>query len=150
MEQKVLDRLNRTGWPASPFGQALLPTSCSQGLLSFKDRAQRPSRLRWLPDIVTVRTWSDGESHVTLIDVKTGNGPNYAIEVSALETVEVIIRHLFTPTVFVFNDWNVLTPQQVREYGFPGHYKGNGSGTPFRLVEKYHGRPFDLYFPPAI
>jgi hypothetical protein len=148
-EERVKERLNSTGWPAFSFGQAQLPVECRQRLARFEDLSRRPCRIRWMPDIITFRDLRNGRSYVALIDAKASNGQRYAIEMSAVDTAEIYVDGLYTPTFFVFDDWNVLTPLEVRQRGFQGPFRGSGSGTPFLLVEKCYGRPFTDFFPPA-
>lgn len=148
-EQRVIDRLNKSGWPAFPFGQAQLSLECRQRLARFEDFSRRPSRIRWMPDIITFRDLRNGRSYVALIDAKASNGLRYAIETSAVDTAEIYVDGLYTPTFFVFDDWKVLTPLEVRQRGVQGPFRGNGSGTPFLLVEKCYGRPFTDFFPPV-
>lgn len=149
-EATLLAALNEQGWPAFPFGQAQLPDECRARLSRFEDSSRRPSRIRWMPDIITYR---DSKLHkrswVALIDAKKAspNSDNHAIEMSAMETCEIYADSLYTPTFFVFSDWTVLTPFEVRQRGTPGKHNGNGSGTPFLLVPKKYGRPFPEIFP---
>ena len=148
-EEQLKERLNSTGWPAFSFGQAQLPAECRQRLVRFEDFSKRPCRIRWMPDIITFRDLRSGRSYVALIDAKASNGQRYAIETSALDTAEIYVDKLYTPTFFVFDDWKVLTPLEVRQRGFQGPCRGNGSGTPFLLVEKRYGRLFTDFFPPG-
>lgn len=148
-EECVKKRLNESGWPAFSFGQSQLSEECRQRLAKFEDLSKRPCRIRWMPDIITFRDLRNGRSYVALIDAKTGNGQRYAIEMSAVDTANIYVDLLYTPTFFVFDDWRVLTPLDVRQRGFQGPFRGNGSGTPFLLVEKCYGRPFSEFFPPA-
>jgi hypothetical protein len=64
-----------------------------------------------MPDIITFCDLRNGRSFVALIDAKAcRDRPNYAIEMSAIETAEIYTDRLFTPTFFVFDDFKVLTP----------------------------------------
>lgn len=149
-EKQVIDRLNSTGWKAFPFGQALLPDECRDRLKRFEDGSRRPSLLRWMPDIITFRDFG-GRSFVALIDAKAcGERPNYAIESSAVESLEKWTDEYYTPSFFVFDDWRVLTPREARQRGSlgPDHNPAKGSGTPYVLVSKRYGRPFDEIFKP--
>jgi len=148
-EKQVIERLNNTGWPAFPFGQGQLPLECRQRLARFEDSARRPSRIRWMPDIITFRDLANSRSYVALIDAKAGDGPRYAIEMSAVDAAEIYADRLYTPTFFVFKDWKVLTPLEVRQRGFPGPFTEHGSGTPYLLVDRCHARAFEYFFPPA-
>jgi len=146
-ESEIIDRLNRTGWRAWPFGQGQLPDDCRKQLGKFEDLSRRPTLLRWMPDILAI-----GDV-VALIDAKTsrGNTPNYSLELSAIETANVYADQLYTPTFFVFEGWQVLTPRDARQRGRvgPDPAPGRGSGTPYVLVDKRWARPFDEFFPPV-
>jgi hypothetical protein len=101
-----------------------------------------------MPDIITFCDLRNGRSFVALIDAKAcRDRPNYAIEMSAIETAEIYTDRLFTPTFFVFDDFKVLTPRVARQRGTVGPDRGNGSGTPYLLIGKSHGRAFDEIFP---
>lgn len=148
-ELALMKRLKDTGWPAFPFGQAQLPGDCRDRLKRFEDGSRRPSLIRWMPDVITFRDFPDGRSFVALIDAKTcGDKPNYALEMSAIETAEVYADRLYTPTFFVFDNWQVLTPREARQRGAKGPDASKGSGTPYVLVAKQFGRKFDEVFKP--
>jgi hypothetical protein len=149
-EAEVMKRLNSSGWPAYAFGQAQLSQDCRERLKRFEDGSRRPSLIRWMPDIITFRDVASGRSYVALIDAKhCGDRPNYALEISAIETAEIYTNFLFTPTFFVFNNWKVLTPREARQRGRPGPDNNQGSGTPYVLIDKRHGRRFDEIFHPV-
>lgn len=146
-EDALIERLTASGWLAFKFGQAQLPLEARKRLTKFEDGSRRPSLLRWMPDIITFRDFK-GRSFVALIDAKVcGDRPNYAMEMSAIETCEIYTDYLFTPTFFVFDDLRVITPREARQRGTPGPQYGNGSGTPYLLVAKRYGRQFDEVFP---
>lgn len=147
-ELEVMDRLNQSGWRAFPFGQSQLPPECRQQLQRFEDGARRPSLIRWMPDVITFREFPNGRVFVALIDAKVcGDRPNYSLEMSAIETAEAYTDKLYTPTFFVFDNWSVLTPREARQRGTKGPDSNNGSGTPYVLVSKRFGRPFNEVFP---
>lgn len=149
-EQAVMDRLNATGWRAFPFGQAQLPDECRSRLQRFEDMSRRPCLIRWMPDIITFRDMPNGRSFVALIDAEScGDRPNYSLEKSAIETAEIYTDRLYTPTFFVFDDWRLLTPREARQRGRDGPDGSQGSGTPYVLVAKRFGRPFDETFRPV-
>jgi hypothetical protein len=151
-EQDVIDRLARTGWIAFPFGQALLSKQARDLLKDYEDGSLRPCLIRWMPDVITFRALPTGRVWMALIDAKAcgGETDNYSVEMSAAETMEIFSDSLFTPSFFVFDDWRVLTPREVRQRGRQGPppKPGRGSGTPYLLVAKRFGRPFDKIFPP--
>lgn len=148
-EAALMERLNIHGWHAYPFGQGQLPDECRRRLMRFEDGSRRPSLIRWMPDIITFRDRTDGRSYVALIDAKVcGDRPNYAVEMSAIETCEIYTDKLYTPTFFVFDDWRVLTPRDARQRGRHGPDSRSGSGTPYLLISKEHARPFENVFPP--
>ena len=150
-EDTLVHHLNtRDGWTAYKFGQGLLPEDCRDRLRRYEDGARRPSLIRWMPDILAIRDASNTRPFVALIDAKlAGSTPNHAVELSALETAEIYVDRFFTPTFFVFSDWSVLTPRDIRQRGTPGPEPREelGSGTPYLLVSKKHGRPFNEVFP---
>ena len=152
-EDEVVERLNRQGWPAFRFGQALLNEEARDYLKRYEDGSRRPCLIRWMPDVITFRR-AGGRIWVALIDAKAcgGETSNYSVEMSAAETAEIFTDQLYTPTFFVFDDWRVLTPREVRQRGRQGPppKPGRGSGTPYLLVEKRFSRPFDEIFPPAV
>lgn len=148
-ETALIERLTEIGWQAFKFGQAQLPDECRLRLQRFEDGSRRPSLIRWMPDIITFRDFG-ARSAVALIDAKAcGDRPNYAIEMSAIETAEVYTDRLYTPTFFVFDDWNALTPREARQRGQPGPQTTNGSGTPYVLIPKRFGRRMETIFKPT-
>src|SRR3972149_725854 len=85
-ERELLKKLNEQGWPAFPFGQAQLPEDCRSRLSRFEDGSRRPSRIRWMPDIITSPDVKNDRSWVALIDAKLATEhENYAIEMSSME-----------------------------------------------------------------
>lgn len=150
-EVEVIDQLNKSGWQAFPFGQSQLPDKCRQHLRKFEDASRRPSLIRWMPDVITFRELPNGKVFVALIDAKAcdDDRPNFAIEMSAIETAEVYTDKLYTPTFFAFTGWSVLTPREARQRGTKGPDANNGSGTPYVLIAKRFGRPFNEVFPPV-
>lgn len=145
----VVERLTSTGWQADRFGQALLSDQTRDLLKRYEDGSRRPCLIRWMPDVITFGVFSGGRIWTALIDAKVcGDRPNYSVEMSAAETAQIFADQLYTPTFFVFDDWKVLTPREVRQRGTPGRVTANGSGTPYLLVEKRFGQPFDKVFPP--
>src|SRR6201997_309742 len=78
-----------SGWSESPGG------ACTR----WKSAAL--SRRTWMPDIITFCDLRGGRSYVALIDAKVCNGPRYAVEMSALDTAEIYVDGLYTPTFFV-------------------------------------------------
>ncbi len=148
-ESAVIEKLRQSGWMAFPFGQAQLPEECRSRLARFEDGSRRPSLIRWMPDVIAFRDVGN-RSLVHLIDAKVcGDRPNYAIEMSAIETIEIYTDRLYTPSFFVFDDWKVLTPREARQRGVPGPESNKGSGTPYVLISKRFGRSFDSVFPPV-
>lgn len=149
-EQEVIDRFNKTGWTAFSFGQGQLPESCRESLRRYEDGSRRPSLLRWMPDIITFKDTDSRRSYVALIDAKScKDRPNYALEKAAIETAGVFTDQLYTPTFFVFDDWKVITPRDATERGQHGPENSSGSGTPYVLINKRHGRDFTSIFPPV-
>lgn len=148
-EDDVVDRFNATGWHAFHFGQSQLPEECRTLLMRYEDGARRPCLIRWMPDVIAFRSYPN-RTFVALVDAKVcGDRPSYAIEMSAAETAEAFTDRLYTPTFFVFDDWRVMTPREVRQRGRAGPNRSNGSGTPYYLIEKGFSRPFNEVFPPV-
>ena len=148
-EKQIIDRLNSAkSWSAFPFGQSQLPEECRKRLIRFEDSSKRPALIRWMPDVITFRDLPNGQSFVALIDAKTcpRDRPNYAIEMSAIETAEIYTDRLYTPTFFVFDDWKLLTPREARQRGTAGPTSNGGSGTPYLLVPKRFGKSFESVF----
>jgi len=147
-EAAVIQQLIDRGWRAHAFGQGLLPPDLCDCLTHYEDHARRPSLVRWFPDVIAGYTVSPWRTFVAVIDAKMcgADRPNYAIEVAALDVAEHFADRLYTPMFFVFDDWHVLTPRDVRQRGRQGPDATNGSGTPYVLVAKQHGRPFDSVF----
>jgi hypothetical protein len=154
-EDLIIDRLIRAGWHAEHFGQRQLSEECRDRLKRFEDAARRPSLIRWMPDILAFCDLPSGRSFVALIDAKVSPPPdtgNYAIERSAVEALEIWTDHFYTPTFFVFDDWQVLTPREARQRGRlgPEPGPGRGSGTPYFLIAKRNARAFDAIFPAVV
>jgi hypothetical protein len=148
-EDEVVGRFNATGWRAFHFGQSQLPDECRSLLVRYEDGSRRPCLIRWMPDVIAFATYPK-RTFVALIDAKVcGDRPNYAVEMSAAETAEAFTDRLYTPTFFVFDDWRVMTPRDVRQRGRAGPNRSNGSGTPYYLIEKGFSRPFNEVFPPV-
>jgi len=148
-EGTVLQALHARGWKAWKFGQGQLPEECRQFLTRYEDDARHPTLIRWFPDILACRD-INGRSSLRLIDVKVCNPKysNYAIELSALETMKLIADEFYTPTFFVFDDWGCLSPRDVEQRGKPSpNGPSNGSGTAFLLVERRYKREFSSIFP---
>jgi hypothetical protein len=147
-ELAIIDRLHAKCWEAELFGQALLPESMRDHLKRFEDSYRHPSLLRWMPDIIAACKHTLSRSYVCLIDAKTCDGrPNYAIEISAIDSMDVFTDRLLVPSFFVFDDFKVLTARDARHRGLPGPQLGHGSGTAYLLVSRDYGRPFDEIFP---
>jgi hypothetical protein len=140
-EKRVLGGLKAAGYMAYPFGQGMLPYEFREALRQYANPQGRPSLVRWFPDIVAARM-----PILALLDVKTDSGktPNYSIEISALEACEAMQNGFFTPSWFIFPDLRVLTPKIVRKNCKTGNFRGNGTGTPFVIVEKSYAVSIDV------
>lgn len=136
-EWAVQCRLEELGWTACEWGQGLLSPEMRDALRATS------SLVRWTPDILAVRgdavRWVDAKSGLRYQD--TGN---HDIETKSLDAAEA--ARGIASVLFVFPDWRVATPVLVRERGWPGPYRGNGSGTPFVLVRATDCSPFDEVF----
>lgn len=143
-EDRVIQRIREAGYPAFPYGRRLLDPHASELLNQGKNRDGKPVNIRWEPDILIIH-----ENVVRFVDAKNcGGGKRYAIETASLTNALAHWHHDKCDTFFVFEDWGVLTPIDVQRHGFDGIYLGKGSGTPFKLVERMYGKPFDEVFPP--
>lgn len=142
-------------WLAFKFGQAQIPEDAHKFLHDWRDSYQRPTRIRWLPDMLGI---NPARGTVCLIDAKseTDNYPNYAIEVDALEAGIAIVDHMHTPVYYVFpgdgpDRFQVLTPRVVANRW---HMRKNGIGTrgsqtSFVCVDKSFAVAASRLFPKA-
>lgn len=148
-EWDVLQALIRRSWDAEFFGQALLSDRMRSYLKTVK------TGVRWMPDIVAARN-INGRNIVTFVDAKAGerykDTGNHDIETAALEAAEkwIELSNNNCPYFFVFADWTLATPGDVRDSCWDGPYVGNGSGTPFKLFPCSKTRPFDEVFGSAL
>jgi hypothetical protein len=136
-ERAVIRALRKRGWKAYPMGQGQLPEDARDML------RQVQTDLRFMPDIYALKM------RLALIDAKSGDTylrtGNHAIQIEALEANERAWAKM-GDCFFVFDDGRVFTPADVRRVGRPGRYSDRGSGTPFLLVPRDAGRPFDAVF----
>ena len=151
-ESVVERRLVESGWCVQKFGTSLLGDAIKAALVRFEDIARRPSLLRWLPDLIVAREIGS-RTIVMLVDAKTGNPTydNFSFERASVDVAELCVERFYTPTFFVCcngDGHKVLTPREVRDRGFRGPDMPAGSGTPYVLVPKIYGRPFDEIFGP--
>lgn len=133
-EAAVGDRLRAHGWTVEPFGQALLSEAIRTAL---RRHAHLP--LRWMPDLLAVR----GDDLPVMVDAKGGrtDTPNYAIERDAFDGALRWWWAMRTQHWIVWHDFHWSTIDQISQ-GLrdgvirDGHWRGNGSGTPFLLIPK--------------
>src|SRR5215831_18714880 len=114
-EKALRKKLEATGlWRTFEWGKGLLPPECREGLNQCYDLFRRPTLIRWTPDILAIR-----EPFAMLIDAKTGRKDtgNYAIEVEAVDVALIFTNELNAPTCFVFDDYTVVLPQDVKQWG---------------------------------
>jgi hypothetical protein len=138
------------GWSACAFGQALLQPDARNALSQFLDLSSRPTLIRWMPDILAWSTRNDVVTRIALVDAKCGQASaNHALEIAAVDAMNVYVECLNTPAFFVFSDWTVLTPRDAKQRGWlgPDPANGRGSGTAYYLIEKRYARPFADVFP---
>lgn len=135
-EEAVADRFTSIGWQVIPFGQAQLTTDCRNALRRWRGTDGKPSLVRWLPDLLAYTT--EATPSVALVDAKgsISRTANHSVEIASIKCDLVISQRLNTPTYYVFEDFGVLTPDEVVQYGSPGPPPRNGSGTPYYLVAK--------------
>lgn len=144
-ETAIVEALRNRGWTAEKFGQGQLTEELRNHLRRV------PTYVRWLPDIIAGRQHPH-TTHIIFIDAKGGTTyqrtGNHDIQTTALEAAERWIEftnhtcHYF----YVFDDWSVSTPGDVRENCWDGRYVGNGSGTPFKLFPTSITKSFDAVF----
>jgi hypothetical protein len=144
-EHEVAAALEARGWAVEPYGQALL-TEAARRMLRLDPHAQH----RWLPDLLAHHP---DKAVSVLVDAKTGDGPNYAIEKSALAALVAHEANALMPLYIVFHDWHVARACELWEIvdderiARTGVYQGRGSGTPFWVIKKGNlPRTFDSTF----
>jgi len=144
-EREVAAAIEARGWAVEPYGQALL-TEAARQMLRRDPHAQH----RWLPDLLAHH---QGKAVSVLVDAKNSNGPNYAIEKSALAALVAHEANALMPLYIVFSDWAVVRACELWEIvdderiARTGSYRGSGSGTPFWVIRKgMLPRTFDSTF----
>jgi hypothetical protein len=151
-EWVVRQALEARGWHTEEFGQAMLSDDARAALRDRRDEYGQPTLLRWLPDIIAYNGL-----RVCLVDAKGDRGgtPNFAIEVSAVDTGIVITEQMHTPLYYVWQPegWT-LTPAQIQnrhaEIDKRDGSDANGSGTAFYLIRKKFADHPDLVFGPVL
>lgn len=144
-ELRVLESLIRRGWDAEYFGQAMLSERMREYLRKI------PTCVRWMPDIIAAKNIT-GKNLVAFVDAKGGKKyqetGNHDIETASLVAAEkwIELSGDECPYYYVFDDGTVATPGDVREHGHDGMFRGNGSGTPFKLLPCTKTRTFDSAF----
>lgn len=143
-ESAVKQRLESIGWIVCPFGQAML----SGELRSLLLRIRPASPVRWLPDFVAAKQEHDASVRSFFVDAKGGrtDTKNYSFEIASVESQKSLSIAMKTEAIFITKDFKVLTPEIIETQGWEGPRRSNGSGTPYYLVEKWHGIPFDDMF----
>lgn len=144
-EVELASMLADRGWTVAKFGQAQIPDQMRKDLRDYRDSYGRPSLVRWLPDILAVRS-----GRIRLIDAKSEQSKtdNYAVEWSALQAGQLLEQQFHTPVFYVWPDYGVMTPEIVDQRW---HDKRDGSGargsnTSFVLVKKLHAKRLDDVF----
>jgi hypothetical protein len=147
-EADIIAKLKGLRWHAEPFGQAQLSDASRDLLKGYLDDRLHPTLLRWLPDIIAGYRRPDSSAYVCLIDAKVCNEKyaNYSIERDAVHALACLTEHLAMPCFFVFDDWKILTARDALMRCEPGPRPYNGSGTPYWLVSRDFGRPFESVF----
>lgn len=144
-ELAVLEKLIRHGWDAEYFGQAMLSERMREYL-----RTQH-THVRWMPDVIAGKRVAN-RTVIAFVDAKGGHRwkdtGNHDIEKSALKAAEkwIDLSGETCPFYFVFGDFRVATPADVRDNCADGIFNGRGSGTPFVLVPADKCRPFESVF----
>ena len=136
-ERLVLAQLREVDWDAHPFGQALFPESIKASL------KETNSLLRWSPDIIAIKVFQ--HTFPLLLDVKAESDEwpdTMAVEVSALEACEMF-GSFGVLAWFIIDGLRVATPETVRMFSDEGNFRGRGSGTPFKVLQKTYLRPIN-------
>lgn len=98
---------------------------------------------RWIPDLLLLKPGIG-----VLIECKSGDSSktgNHAIEIKSLDAAEYF-SFAGLPVFLVFDDFHCAPTSIVRASSKPGPYRGKGSGTPFVLLPRTEGAPFDAVF----
>jgi hypothetical protein len=120
---------------AEPFGQALFSHQLREYLRRVRTKSGAETLIRWLPDIICVGI----DDRCFLVEAKSGDGwkkyGNHSVENKSLEAASKFEKEFETDVWFIFSDGrgekaSVLNSHPGKK---PGHYSGNGSGTPFSL-----------------
>jgi hypothetical protein len=145
-ERQVLDALLRRGWSAEPFGQGQMSNAIHDLIRGI------PTHARWMPDIIAAKKFA-ARTMLIFVDAKSGERwretGRHDIETAAVEAADAWADYSQSPTYFVFPDGGVTTPERVKAMAMPGKFRGNGSGTPFVLLDTRICEPFDAIFGPA-
>lgn len=145
-EDAVIEQLRQRGWLAERFGQGQLPGHVREQLRDID------TDVRWMPDIIAMKSYPVGPQ-LRFIDAKAGDKwrttGNHDIEIRALESAEAFYVYAKWPVYFVFSDMSIAAPEEIREFGRPGPFYGNGSGTPYLIFTKHVCRPMDSAFGPV-
>jgi hypothetical protein len=151
-EQLVRSELEQRGWLVHPWGRSSFPAAINNALSVWKDTYSRPSRLRWLPDLLAMRP-GDPQSF-RAVEVKR-HGGHFGIARSAVNTYLRLESALWVPVQIVFhcpesNDGDTLRVIPAGECVIASQPKpGNpeyGSGDPQYWVDVNRTQPFDSVF----
>lgn len=133
-EQRVYAALRQRGWLVSEWGLGVLAAPV-RAVLQTTDNP-----LRREPDIIAVRG-----DHLAAIDCKgtvTG-GPHYNINRRSLDCLRRFAANNDLPTYCVFDDLQVLTPDEVMIAARVARLATAGA---YLRVPRGTGRPFDAVF----
>lgn len=142
-ETQVIEALRRRDWNAQKFGQAQLTELTRSHLRCIK------TSVRWMPDIIATKQ-TGLKTTAACIDAKGGRTylrtENHDVQSDALLAAEKWAQYSGLPVYFVFRDWGVVTPDDVRTHAWDGQYNGRGSGTPFKVFPTQLCSSFDVVF----
>lgn len=145
-EWNVMRNLHIRCWLAEPFGQGQL----SDGMRDLIKGVR--SHVRYLPDIIAAETGQRAHGRLVFIDAKAGETflrtGNHDIESAALDAAKCWAHFAGAccEVYFVFGDGGVISPDGAATQARQGHYRGNGSGTPFVLIPASSCVPFPVVF----
>lgn len=148
-ELGLRDKLRERGYSADLFGQGQLSDYWHKMLQGYRDSFDRPTLVRWMPDIIAATP--DDPSSIVFIDAKTGTAKtgNYSVEINAHNSALAFENLLYVPVLFVWQDGGVLTTHAIGDRHFTRKDGANttGSGTSFYLVQKRFATSVGARFP---
>jgi hypothetical protein len=151
-EQLVRAELERRGWFVYPWGRSSFPPAINRAISEYRDSYSRPSRLRFIPEFLTVRP--EDPQTFKAVEVKRHHGQPQ-VSRFALNAYLRLESEFWTPVLIVFHcpeadAENVLGVIPAGEALMSGKIQwGNaehGSGEPFFNIDPAKLHPFDKFF----